>query len=265
MCEAMQRDCPDDIETWGTPLIHAYLDVAKPQYEKGIPVCKSIVDRVSNPKTVVDALTVLAECMYPLGKGDEAVAYQDDYYAKHPDLKFEADWVRCRTAYHAEKNWTKAADLLEKLVADYPDRASEPLPMLADALQATGQTQKAAEAIDTLMKTARGQERNDLATRKADIYFAGKMYREAADAYKEIMSSMDTAAEAYGAVLAAHSIPRDLEAKAKFHLATCEWRLGNTAGATAGMLLVIKDYADTKWATYAQEMLQAWGQPCSKP
>jgi|GEM_PF-1369517 len=241
--EAMQRDYPDDIATWGPALIHAYLDVAKPRYEKGIPVCKSIVERISDPKTVVDALTVLAECMYPLGRGAEAVAYQDDYYRRHPDRNTDADWVRARTAYYAEKDWAKAAGLLDAFISAYPksDLVNTCREMLGDSLAMSGQTEKAKRAYAEAVAGAPDKTvAAKCAYKRAYASYHARDWAVARDGFQAVFDTY--AGSAY-------------QAGALYLVGECSVKLGDDVQARAALEGVVSKFADGEMAKAAAQLL----------
>jgi tetratricopeptide (TPR) repeat protein len=241
--EAMQRDYPDDIATWGPALIHAYLDVAKPRYEKGIPVCKSMVDRASDPKTVVDALTVLAECMYPLGRGAEAVAYQDDYYRQHPDRNMDADWVRARTAYYAEKDWAKAARLLDAFISAYPksDLVNTCREMLGDSLALSGQTERAKQAYAEAIAGAPDKTvAAKCAYKRAYASYYAQDWAVGRDAFQGVLDTYPGS---------------DYEAGALYLVGECSARLGDAVTARTALEGVVSRFPDSAMAKMASRRL----------
>lgn len=244
LCKELLRDRPDEANRWQLALILACLDSG--QYQECITVCREIISRDLDPDSTVDAMTKLAECMYPLGRGAEALAFQKEYYAKRPDRKQEADWVAARTAYYAGRDMAGTAALLEKFIADHPNTqwASDAQPLLVNALLYSGQTEKAVVALDVLMRTASAENRERLLARRADVYFSGKRYREAADAYKEVLNCSEATV--------------DSRAKAIYQLALCYEKSGLLNSAKAYMRRVSEKYPDTEIAKEARGMLYVW-------
>lgn len=102
--KSLIRDYPDAALVWKLDLIKIYLD--SKQYELAIPLCMEIIS--SDSGAVSDALVELAMAMTPLDRGQEALAIQNDYFAKHPELIKQAEWVRSQTATTGDKDSVQA-------------------------------------------------------------------------------------------------------------------------------------------------------------
>lgn len=98
--QALIQDYPNDLR-WQLSLIEIQLKFE--QYEQAIPVCEEIIARDSNPGVSSNVLVLLAKCMHPLGRCEEALAIQDEYFSRHPKMKRKQDWVRSQTSFCSAK------------------------------------------------------------------------------------------------------------------------------------------------------------------
>jgi tetratricopeptide (TPR) repeat protein len=115
---AKSVDHDDVVATEKQQLAHFYLD--SKMYESAIPICKEILSISDCGSYAVDALTVLAECMYSLDRGKEADDFQNQYFAAHPGNEIAAAWVKARTSFYAAFDFKKADQEIAKFIKDYP-------------------------------------------------------------------------------------------------------------------------------------------------
>ncbi len=149
-------------------MIHAYLDAKA--YDKAIPLCKEIVAK--KPEIAVDALTVMAECMHAMGKDQEALDYQADYYKQHPELKEEKDWTYTRTIFYTSQDKATTISLLEKFLIDYPDTSHkfELQNLLYYAYKAGLKTSKEIKVLQEMIKTCPDDKKAGISTKLAEVY-----------------------------------------------------------------------------------------------
>ena len=217
------------------------------EYDKAIATFKYVVANYPDARWQVwDALVYMAECMYPQGKGEEALAYIKDFYAKHPDRPMDFAIAYGRVLMDIAGKHADAAEVLAKAIADHPNDplVSEILPRLIAAYTNSKQIDRAADILTTLSKSAPDPRKGGLLMWKAGIYFAGSKYREAAEAYKEVIK--------------AEGASPDARAQATYQLAICYQKSGLTRSAREYMLRVSEKYPDSEWAKKARGMLYVW-------
>ncbi|MCE5322039.1 tetratricopeptide repeat protein [bacterium] len=212
-----------------TVLIHAYLDAR--DYEKAIPLCKEIA--ASKPENAVDALTVLAECLHALGRDQEALDYQVDYYRQHPELKLEADWTYARTKFYTEQDKSTTISLLEKLQADYPEfpHKYELQSYLYYAYKAGWKTSKLINLLKEMQNTCPEYRRAEVSTKLAEVYILVNA----------------TKAETLLNQLIKDNPDHYLVPKWKIDLANCSFSKGDLATARDAYKAVYEHYPNNKY------------------
>lgn len=223
--------------------MYNYLD--SNQYEKAIPVCKEIVSSNIDGGLALTALSVLTECLYPLGRVQEAYDFADEYYRAHPDRQMEADWVRIHSAYWAERDYTKTVSLCEEFAVEHPNSTMEvqAINIHLSSLECLGRPE-AVEELKKSMNDASPESRTDLVRRIASVYFMMNDYTNASICYQEWFST---------AYISSQDKP-----KALFRLGLCQWETGNIGSACNCMKRITKYYSGTEWAQKAQGLLHIW-------
>lgn len=217
------------------------------QYDKAVALLKLVVERFPNARWQVwDALVYIAECMYPQGRGEEAVAYLNDFYAKHPDRPMDYAIAYGRVLMDVAGMPAEAAEVLAKAVAEHPKDplVGEIRNRLVAAYIQSKQTDRAVEVLRAVAADAKPEDRPALTLSEADIYFDARRYREAAESYREVMN--------------APGASPDARAQATYQLALCYEKSGLTRSAGAYMQRVSEKYPTTEWARKARGMLYVW-------
>ncbi len=202
---------------------------------------------------VWDAFVYKAECLYPSGRGEEALSAIREFYAKHPDRPMDLAIAYGRVYLGCAQKPGEAAKVLEKAVAEHPKDAlvRNVRDMLVGAYMTLGQTDKAVENLRVIMDSAKPEEKASLANGVGNIYFQGLRYHEAAAVYHDVLSKPD-------------GVQADILAASTYQLAMCHHNIGLDSNANLYMQRVIEDYPDTRWAGKARTMLSSWEAISSK-
>ncbi|NLN77852.1 MAG: hypothetical protein GX141_02910, partial [Armatimonadetes bacterium] len=106
------------------------------------------------------------------------------------------------------------------------------------------QIDRAADALAVFSKSASGNDRNGLLIWRADIYFAGSKYREAASMCRGVLALRDAT--------------QDSKAHAEYQLGVCYHNSNMDLAARQAMENVTKRYSGLDWASKARGMLHLW-------
>ena len=215
--------------------------------DKAIAAYRFVVETCPDARWQVwDALVYMAEVLHPIGRGDEALAAIKDFYAKHPDRPMDFAIAYGRVLMDIAHKPAEAAEVLAKAVADHPNDplVTEIRPRVIAAYTKSKQIDRAADALAVFSKSASGNDRNGLLIWRADIYFAGSKYREAASMCRGVLALRDAT--------------QDSKAHAEYQLGVCYHNSNMDLAARQAMENVTKRYSGLDWASKARGMLHLW-------
>lgn len=246
--QLLQKDWPENTGEWRLNEGWAYLDMG--QYEKAVPVFQDAIKRFPDQRWVVRGAQVsLAECLYRLGKKDEALDGLRDYYKSRSELRPEYLYLYGQVMYFAAKDYAEAEKYMRQVVREYPGdpmvyQAKQFLPL---TLEMQGNWKDASDrlkaAADAVPAWSTWTKARDLKT-AADGYFQGKLYKEAADTYEQAMKMQ--------------GISKDVKASLMYKLGLCEKELGHGQLAVTYLQRIVTDFPKTKVYDRARETLSVW-------
>ncbi len=221
----------------------------KDSYEKAIAAFRYVVANYPDARWQVwDAFFYMAECMYPLNRSDEVLSAIREFYAKHPDRPVDFAIAYGKVLWLCAKKPVDAVQVLEKTEAEHPKDPviHEIQRLLAGAYVDCGKTSAAAEELTKMVANASSSEKPSLVDWKANVYFSGKEYSEAAETFKEALKLEATSP--------------DYRAKATYYLALCYNESGLANVARTYMHQTVENYPNTDYAKKASRMLISWGE-----
>lgn len=246
--QLLEKEWPERTGEWLMNQGWACLNMER--YEKAIPLFREAVSRYPDDRWVVrGSLVSLGECLYRLGKGQEALSSLDDYYERRPELKQEHLLIHAKVMWHGAVDSHATTIELKKLIADYPGHsiANEARQFLTKVLLTTGNWD---EAVQWLEDQASGipewREWDKVAMNRRIAYacFMGKQYAKAANIYKRLMKTENSNEED--------------RADAMCHLGMCEYKMGHRQSGMVYLSHLIERYPNTPAAKDATGMLRIW-------
>ncbi len=117
---ALAEDYPEDAPNHKLDLATCY--VGKKDYEKAIALCNTVAH--SYPSMAGVALLKVDDYLGEQKKVDERLAYLDQLYSEHPELRENVLMRRSIVKSDEKKQFNEAIADLEQLLADYPESES---------------------------------------------------------------------------------------------------------------------------------------------
>jgi tetratricopeptide (TPR) repeat protein len=244
----LEKELPEETSEWLINQGWAYLDMK--QYDKAVPIFRDCISRFPDQRWIIRGAQVsLAECLYRLGKGEQALADLKDYYKARPELQCEYLLLYGQVMYHGARDYAASIAALKKLLADC---AGDPLAadarqFLVRVLQTAGRSEEAAEVLRSSsadIPVWRSWDQAELLRSTADMYFRAKDYGRAADTYRELVQAKSGSQEAQAAAI--------------YRLAVCEHEMGNLDSALGHLRRVIAEFPNTSTARQASGSLYVW-------
>ena len=246
--QALEKELPGDLAEWRINQGWAYLDMK--QYEKAAPMFKDLISQFPEQRWIIRGAQVsLAECLYRLGKGDQALADLKEYYKARPDLQVEYELMYAQVMYYGAQDYEKSSAALDKILDDYP---GDPLAKDARDFQvrvfaSAGRLGDAASVLQSAAADTPAWNtwaRKEQLSQAADAYFRAKDYRQAAELYD---------------VLAKDKVSsKDNRAGAMYRLGVCEHELGHVDAALRCLRKVISEFPGTPAASQASGSIYMW-------
>lgn len=216
------------------------------QYDRAMGNYKFIVETFPKARWQVwDALFTIGECCYAQGKGEEALTYIKDFYAKHPDRPLDLALAYGKTLLYAAKAPAQAALVLSKAIEEHPNDklAQELRPLLLLAYSEAGQIDKVTAVLNTLCADAEPAKKPAYLAALGDHYSESKKYREAAGAYRAVLMLKDSTEE--------------LKARAQYSLALA-FHESNMPGAARKAMEEASQRNAGEWSRKARGMIFVW-------
>ena len=218
------------------------------EYDKAAPLFKEVIASSKEQWEIRSSQIYLGECLFAVGKGNEALEGIERYYKDKPDLWDEHLLVKSAVLFHGAKDNEGCLAGVRQLLAEVTGGKKSPLVATARELmyRALEEMGKRAEAASVL--EAMGADSKDpiwLSRAGQDYYKAGK-YTDAKRVYKAV-------AERAG-------VPDDVRAECMYGLALCYWETGLKEAARRLMVRVSEAYPDDENARRARGSLYLWSE-----
>lgn len=246
--QLLEKDWPQNTAEWLMNQGWAYLDMK--EYAKAVPKFREAITRFPDHRFVVrGSLVSLAECLYRLGKKDEALKTVNDYYASRSELRAEYYLVYAQTMYYGARDYAQSEAYLRKLLSQYPHDplVSSARRFLADVAETARDWGGASEALAqdaAAIPAWREWDKVGPMARLADSYFNDKKYGQAADTYKQLLKIN-------------HVLP-EVRARVLYRLALSQHELGFEQSAVVYLQELIRSYPDEPPAREARGALLVW-------
>ena len=217
------------------------------QYDKAVSIFKSVITRFPNARWQMwDACYYIGQCCYAQGKGEEALTYIKEVYAKFPRRPVDFAIAYGKTLLYPAKKPAEAAELFEKTMAEHPksDVIHEIRPMLVAAYAESRQIDKLADLLSSMAAAASAQNKPRVLLALADHYVEAHKYREAASMCRGVLAMRDSDDES--------------RAHASYQLGISYHSSGMDAAARQVMLSITKRYPSLRWSSQARAHLYDW-------
>ena len=214
--------------------------------DKAIAAYKFVVETYPDARWQVwDACYYIGECCYVQSeeKGQEALAYIKNFYAKHPDRPMDFAIAYGKTLLFAGEKPAEAAEVLSRTLTEHPNDplVEEVRTLLIAAYADAKQTDSLAELLSSMSASAPDSEKAGIILRLVDHYIAVRKFREGASLCR--------------AVLAIKNSHLDSHAHAEYQLGICYYHSNMSSAAMHSLNNVVKRYPDSEWAVKARGIL----------
>lgn len=217
--------------------------------DKAIAAYKFVVETYPDARWQVwDACYYIGECCYVQSeeKGQEALAYIKNFYAKHPDRPMDFAIAYGKTLLYPANKPAEAAGVLAEAVEEHPNDplVSEVRSMLMAAYIDSKQIDRLADVLNSLAANAPASQKPTLLLSLVDHYVAARKFREAASMCRGVLALRDAT--------------QDSKAHAEYQLGVCYHNSNMDLAARQAMENVTKRYSGLDWASKARGMLHLW-------
>jgi tetratricopeptide (TPR) repeat protein len=230
--DVLLKDWPEMSHEWLLNKGWALLDADK--FDQAVPVFSEAIERYPDQRWVIRGAQVsLGECLYRLGKGQEALTGLKSYYDARPELANEYIMLYAQIMYHGARNYDESLECLDKLTGT--PFAYDAAQFRATVLDGAGRSGEAADAkkrLSDAIPVWSTWTKVPAMTRVAESYFAAGQYPKAIHQYK--------------AILDYEKLPDDLRASAMYKIALCYKEQNRQTLAMGYLNRVISDYPKTQ-------------------
>lgn len=243
LAQKLIKDYPDE-PAWRWELGRHYAD--KGEYDKAAPAFQKVVESSKQQWEIRSSQIYLGECLFAVGKGNEALEGIERYYKDKPDLWDEHLFVRSAVLFHsANDNEGCVAGVRQLLAKVAGGKKSSLTPtareLMYGALKGMG---KRAEAASVLEDMAAESKEPTLLCRAARGYCEAGQYAKAKLLYKAVLERTD--------------MTDDTRAECKCGLAVCYWHSSLKNAAQRLAQEVCDEHPATKAAEEARGLLYVW-------
>lgn len=240
--QALLNDYPKEGAVWGLELGKCYMDSGKT--DQAIAAFKNIIEHFPDAKwRTWDAHFYLADCLYTLNRGEEALKIQKDFYEERPHRNSEYLMTTGRTYLYAANDPAKAQEYFEKFLSQYPhDPIARGVKQWYAVCQSqTGQTAKAIETLTALLPDC------ETAEEKAETLFNLAYCSYWTKDYALARADFDR-------VYAESKIDK-YTAAAKYMVGDCYAKLNDKISARMALEGLAVEFKDTKWEKLAKDRI----------
>lgn len=229
------------------PMMLGKLYQGMKQYDKAVAAYMVLIENSPDARWQAwDACVGIAECLYPQGKGDEALDHIKGFYSKHPDRPMDFAIAYGRAMMDVAHKPAEAAVVFSRALAEH---TADPLAgvvrtRLAIAYAQANRVDDAARTLKSGIGSAEPAERTARTDLLATIYFDHQRYREAALEYRALFNTAAASAET--------------RARAGYQLGIC---YRNSSMPVAGRRViedVVQRFPTTEVSKDARGLLYVW-------
>ena len=243
LAEKLVGDYPEE-SAWQWRLGWYYL--IREQYAKAAPLFERVIKLSKEQWEIRKSQIYLGQCLFNLGKGDEALDRIETYFKNRPELWDDHLLVKAGVLFYGPKDDEGCVAAVKELLAQVADgKKSSLVPtareLMYRALKRMGKQVEAASVLEAM-----GADSKDpiwLSRAGQDYYKAGK-YTEAKRVYK--------------AVTERAGVPDGVRADCMYGLALCYWDTGLRNAARRLMQKVSEEYPKTEGGMKARGSLYFW-------
>ncbi|NIM22767.1 MAG: tetratricopeptide repeat protein, partial [Armatimonadetes bacterium] len=225
--EKLVEDYPREV-AWQWEVARFYL--SREEYDKAASHFKKVVQSSKKRWEIRSSHIYLGECLYKLGRGNEAMEGVEKYYNDKPKLWDEHLLVKGAVLFYGPEDFGGCAATLQELIAECMGGRKSSLLRTAKELMCRAQ-----EHLGDYINAAYILE--DLASRSND---AALLYRAAEDYSRA--GKYTEARRAYRAVMERAGVPDRIRASSMYGLALCYWDTGLKNSARRLALRVTEQY-----------------------
>lgn len=246
LAEKLVADYPAD-SAWQWRLAWYYLQ--RKEYGKAAPLFEKVTKTSRAQWEIRKSLIYYGQCLFKLGKGDQALEMVETYFKDKPDLWDERLLVKGGVLFYGPEDDAGCVAVLKDLVdQDAAGKKSTDEELVCTARELM---YRALERSRNL--TEAGKVLEDMAAETKDMVWlarAGEDYYGAKN-YKE-------AIRVYTAVSDRPGVPDDIRARCMYGLALCYWDTGQKYTARRLAAKTADEYPKTEAAMMARGSLLSW-------
>lgn len=244
--EKLLQDYPGE-SAWQWRLGWYYL--TRKDYGKAAPLFQRAIESSDRQWEIRKSQIYLGQCMFNLGKGDQALEMVETYFKDKPELWDEHLLVKGGVLFYGAKDYEGCIDAEKELLAQAAaGKQSVLVPtareLIFKSLEVMGKLGDAAAVLEDLASESKDPIWLCAA---GDDYFKVCNYKEAKRVYKEAIDRTNT--------------PDSIRAKCMYGLALCYWETGLKDAARRLMQETADKYPTTQGGMKARAMLYLWSQP----
>ena len=222
--------------------------LTRKDYQKAAPLFERVMKSSDRRWEIRKSQIYLGQCMFNLGKGDQALKMIESYFKDKPDLWDEHLLVKGGVLFYGPKDDAGCVATLKELLAQVAaGKKSALVPttreLMYKAFNRMGDLNEAASVLETRARDAGSLE---WLCQAGDDYYKARDYVEAKRVYKEVMHQAD--------------LPQQLRASSMYGLALCYWETGLKDAARRLMQEVSDRYPSTDSGKNARGSLYLWSQ-----
>lgn len=218
----------------------------KKQYEKAASLFEKVTKSSKAAWEIRKALIFRGECLYKMGKGEEALTAVDAYFKDRPAQWDDRLLVRAGVLFYGARDDTGCVAALTELLSQVEAGKKSSLVSTARELMCKSLVRKGdwAAAGSMAEKTWTGSKDPYWLVQAGEGYYKAGDYAQAKRVYKAGMDS--------------RGIPADVRAQCMNGLALCYWDTGLKDAARRLAERVMTEYSGTLAATSAMNSLNSW-------
>lgn len=218
------------------------------QYEKAEPLFRKVIDTSPRRWEIRKGQIFLSECMFNLGKGQEALDAIEVYFKNRPEMWDEHLLVRGAVLLYGPKDYEGCIEAEKQILAQVAaGRRSELVPTAVELIyESYGMMGELDQGAPMMEAQARSTHDAAMLCRVANDYLQAGNYKEASRLFKEVTRE-DNLLDA-------------VRVDSMYGLARCYWETNMRNAARRLMQEIADKYPDTGKGKQAEAMLSLWSE-----